>query len=352
MAEGDYVSARESFDLALTIARMEGNEALEMRTLDYAAQVDFWHFRLEDSLKSNLMAIDLAVSASDPRGEVSARYWASLCSFSLGNLPELKRQAAAIMEPAERLRDRYWLATAFSTVAFPLMRQGDWDSAKEANQRGLDLMPLDPRILFSQIIAETQAGNQSDAEAYLERLEDVVLQSAAGPNTADAFLAIASPLTRSVFGAVKRPDLGESSLTTVLSSPAATPYFLISARLGASLLAVINDDTEAAGEQYAALESWAGVAAVGANVDRVLGLLAGTKGNMDQAMAHFEDALAFNGKAGYRPDLAWACFDYADILVRRDGPDDRAKAIILLDESLAISTELGMRPLMERAIAL
>jgi len=80
MAEGDYLSARDSFDLALTIARREGNAALEMRTLDYAAQVDYWHYRLEDSLKSSLMAIDLAVSASDPRGEVSARYWASLCS--------------------------------------------------------------------------------------------------------------------------------------------------------------------------------------------------------------------------------------------------------------------------------
>jgi len=256
------------------------------------------------------------------------------------------------MQPAERLRDRYWLATAYSAVAYPPMHQGDWDSAKEANQRGLDLMPLDPRILFSQIIVETQAGNQVEAEGYLERLEDVVLQSTAGPNTANAFLALASPLTRGVFGAIKRPYLGESSLTTVLSSPAATPYFLISARLGASLLAVINDDTEAAGEQYAALESWAGVAAVGANVDRVLGLLAGTMGNMDQAMAHFEDALAFNGKAGHRPDLAWACFDYADILVRRDGPDDWTKAIILLDESLAIATELGMRPLMGRVITL
>lgn len=30
---------------------------------------------------------------------------------------------------------------------------------------------------------------------------------------------------------------------------------------------------------------------------------------------------------------------------------DRAKAITLLDESLAISSELGMRPLMERVLS-
>ena len=39
------------------------------------------------------------------------------------------------------------------------------------------------------------------------------------------------------------------------------------------------------------------------------------------------------------------------MLRERDGDGDRAKAICLLDGSLAISSELGMRPLMERALA-
>ncbi len=54
--------------------------------------------------------------------------------------------------------------------------------------------------------------------------------------------------------------------------------------------------------------------------------------------------------AGYRPELAWTCCDYADALLRRDEPGDREKVMSLLDESLAISTELGMRPLMERVL--
>ncbi len=81
-------------------------------------------------------------------------------------------------------------------------------------------------------------------------------------------------------------------------------------------------------------------------------------GSMGQAAAHFEGALAFCRKAGYRPELAWSCCDYADLLMvgghgpstssgRTDG-GGRARALSLLDESLAISTELDMRPLMER----
>ncbi len=85
--------------------------------------------------------------------------------------------------------------------------------------------------------------------------------------------------------------------------------------------------------------------------DRLLGLLAQTRGNLHQAATHFEDALAFCRKAGYRLELAWTCSDYADALLERNEPGDHEKAASLLDESLAISSELGMRPLMERVLS-
>ena len=74
-------------------------------------------------------------------------------------------------------------------------------------------------------------------------------------------------------------------------------------------------------------------------------------GTQDHAAAHFKDALAFCRKVGYRPELAWTCCDFADTLLQRNEPDDREKAMTLLEESLAISSELGMRPLMERVLS-
>ena len=79
-----------------------------------------------------------------------------------------------------------------------------------------------------------------------------------------------------------------------------------------------------------------------------MGLLSQTMGNSGQAQSHFEDALVFCRKAGYRPELAWTCCDYADTLLRRNESGDGTKAMSKLDESLSIATELGMRPLMER----
>ena len=67
--------------------------------------------------------------------------------------------------------------------------------------------------------------------------------------------------------------------------------------------------------------------------------------------ATFEDALGLCRKGGCRPELAWTCCDYADALRERHGDGDKENAVALLDESLAISSELGMRPLMERVLS-
>ena len=89
----------------------------------------------------------------------------------------------------------------------------------------------------------------------------------------------------------------------------------------------------------------------GANAQSILGLLALSLGNFDVAVGHYDEALSFCRQAGYRPEQAWTCCDYADTLLKRNNPGDRDQAMSLLDESLAISTELSMRPLMERVLS-
>ena len=54
---------------------------------------------------------------------------------------------------------------------------------------------------------------------------------------------------------------------------------------------------------------------------------------------------------GSSPVLAWACEGSAEILVQRDEPGDREKAIELRDEALTIAQVLDMRPLSDRILA-
>ena len=88
-------------------------------------------------------------------------------------------------------------------------------------------------------------------------------------------------------------------------------------RAGLALIAVQRGDLDSAREQYAALAAQRGtMLAFGAiSADRLLGLLSQTLGRPEDGATHFEDAVAFCRKAGYRPELAWSLFDYGDMLL-------------------------------------
>jgi hypothetical protein len=84
-------------------------------------------------------------------------------------------------------------------------------------------------------------------------------------------------------------------------------------------------------------------------VDRLLGLLETTAGQLEDALAHFEGGLTFCERAGYRPEYAWTAHDYAEALLERGGPGDRERSAAMRVEALAVAHELGMQPLIDRA---
>jgi class 3 adenylate cyclase len=88
------------------------------------------------------------------------------------------------------------------------------------------------------------------------------------------------------------------------------------------------------------------------SASRYLGLLAATMGHPEDAEKHFEDALQMNARMGARPLLAYTQHDYADMLLHRSAKGDREKALALLTQALDTAQELGMKALVERALAL
>ena len=169
---------------------------------------------------------------------------------------------------------------------------------------------------------------------------------------ASGMTSMAIPAIARITGAPDRLEIAEAAAKAVLSEPSVTPFLAQFAKAGLALLALQEGDQSAAKEHHAYLLGQRGTMIwTISSVDRLLGLLSQTMGNLDQATGHFEDTLAFCRKAGYRPELAWTCCDYADLLRESNNEGDQAKAMSLLDESLAISSELGMRPLMQRVLS-
>ena len=350
----EYDKSQEAFHHAFSIARQQQDKVLEMQALVAAACVDLTSSHFQLSLERNQQALELAQLVDLPIEEAHAHFDLQHVLYAMGDLEGATRHAEAMLEPAERTRTRIWRDRAMDSNNIVSGAKGDWQTAKRYIEQGLATSPQDYLLIGAGAVMEYQLGETDAGEDYLHRFLDGI---PAVPVTNATLKAVVITTVAYITGGMARLDVAERVAQSILSSSEPAPSHMNAARLGLALIAVLRRDMTAASELYDALQPILGTMAPQSNygpglaVDRVLGLLSQTMGNLDQATNHFEDALAFCRKGGYRPELAWTCCDYADTLRERDGEGDREKAMSLLDESLAISSELGMRPLMERVLS-
>ena len=348
--EGDDNGAQAALTRASTIARRDGDVVLEMLNLCNAARVDGHQGRTREALEKSLLALELAPRANHLAAEADAHHQAANHLISLGDPEAARHHVAAMSGPAEKAADTYsTLNTLLNNIRLSLLL-GDWVVAREFSVRALATAPLDARLLLRVTMLEYQEGDFVQGAAYVDQLLEVMRITSPGPTFDTVYSAVAISQATWITGGRERLDVANLAAEAALSSPYATHSIAMAATCAQAISSVLRGDAAAVAEQYTALKPDAGSVLTDSVVviDRMLGLLAQTMGDLDQASAHFEDALSFCRKAGYRPELAWTCCDYADSLLQRNATGDVPKAVALLDESLAISTDLGVPPLIQR----
>jgi DNA-binding SARP family transcriptional activator len=352
--DANYAEAQEAFAEPLEIAASAADASLTMRTLLSAAHVDWFHLRWDDCLAKATRSIDLALAAADARTEMIARSYAGRILMVRGEAHEARRVLTPTLAHADRLRERYWIATTRWNHQLLCLLDGGWTRARELSEVGLTAEPSDARQLASRALVEAQLGNTDEAEIFLERLAETQRLAAVGPSEPSTFTAAVIPLVERVTGRRGRSAIAEAAAEKVTSSKQATPLFEMIARVGLALIALAQNDVSRAAEQYEELRSQQGTALipVGMAADRLLGLLAARSGQLAAAKEHFEAALSFCGRSGYRSEYAWTAADYADVLLEHAaGPRDRENALALQEESRRIASDAGTRPLCERIAA-
>jgi ATP/maltotriose-dependent transcriptional regulator MalT len=355
--EGNYPAAQEATERVLAIARREQDEALELWTLAVSASVETQRTHYQEAVSQCEQAFALARRLDDPRSELVARDYWHICRQALGEgLSEAARQnVAAMLRQAERLRDHFSLGDALWASTTISYQEGNWQAARQHHNRALAVLPGDPRVLALRVALEHQVGEFGQGEVYLERLLEVTRRAPPRPNMPRSFSPLGVALAGYLSGNTSRLAEAEAIAQSVLSSPLVTLHHTIALRAALGLIGVQRGDLLQCQEQYQVLEPNRGITVIGSTLtltDRVLGLLSHTLGNLDTACEHFEDALIYCRKSGNLPELAWTCCEYAETLLQRHRSDDHAKATSLLDESLSLSQQLGMKPLVERVIGL
>jgi hypothetical protein len=352
IVNGDHGQAHRAFRRALSIAERQKDHGLERRTLANASWVDVWHFRPEDCLRAGLRAIELVGhAASDEQPEIDARrsiIWALMGS---GERQGVAAHTAAGFALAQKVRDRWSVASAGFDVARLAIYEGDWETARLMSELGSTAQPRDPRALAMRALVEYESGNFDAGAPYLARLQEVSeTRPAPGPIAEHAFVAGAFSITARIADSDELLGLAAASAAKLLSLPRLVPALALVARIASALIAVQRKDAEAAEREYSAIEPHKGTACfiVPLTFDRLLGLLAATADQIDRAVMHYEDGLSFCDRAGYRPEYAWTACEYADALLVRNHPGDPAKATALQVEAREIAFELGMRPVLDR----
>lgn len=349
--ENNYEAAQAAFDRALVIAGETGNGDLEVSVLILSAEVDFFHLRLDDCSAKAATAIDRLRQVDEIYNEelALARVTYARVLMLQGASREAREQMAEILAIGERLRDRYWLVAAHYHASFLSILAGEWDAAKNLSEEGLKLTPQDSNSIISLVLADYETGNFGPGDVQMERLFEAMPMSPSGGRASYALPAAAPPYCVLIGGTTSRLSAALEPAKAILSSPSATPLYTSMARCGLGLQAVIQGDASGAAEQYEHLKEYPGILLPFFwSSDWVLGLLATTMNDPARAAGHFSDALSFCRRAGYRPQLARICCDYADLLIAGGPTGDRKRAASLLDEACAIASELNMRVLLER----
>jgi len=351
--EGDHRRAQHAFERAMLIASQEKNSDLEMRTLTDAARVDSYNHWWGSSLEKSLRAVELAQRGGNTRLELAARYRAAWAFLTLGNPTQAMEQSKLALEIAEAVRDRYWLVNSLWLNELLCRLCGHWEAGIKFSNRALSLWPRDPRLLGSRTLLEYETGNFGTGAEYLERLIEAMVLTPPGASLEYANVACIVPIVARITGHTDQLERAAVAGMALLSSPEATEGLVKDVTAGLAFIAVIQSETAEAEKHYLGLMAEEGqILFASLSGDRLLGLQAHTLSRYDDAVTHFTNGLAFCQKAGYKPEFAWTCHDYAEVLLQRGAIGDRAKSITLLEESLAISSALGMRPLMDRVIVL
>jgi len=342
---GDYKAAQAAFSRALNISAAERAAGLELRTLAYATSVDHFDLRWPEVLAKSRRIRELARRADDPRSEVYARFREAFALTQSGKTDQATLESDANLVLAEQLKDRGFLSDALYVKSLLAQLRGDWREARAISDRALTLSPHQIPFLHLRLLLECETGHRKAGHAYLQRI--LSAERRAGPwPLAGAFTAVALSHVGCVWKDGTSCDAALRTSRAVLTRRPAIPLAQIASHVSRGLVAIHRSKADECEEELEFLKRFNEINVLPFLLtDRLLGALAHGAGQTRRAIAHFENALAFCRKGGYKPELAWTLYDYAKALIDTGRRDDRERAATLLRDGHDLSSQLGMRPL-------
>ena len=352
-----YVRRESLCRQATDMARRVGDPAVLSSVLTRTHSALWVPENIQERLALVSEVVELGERAGDRTAVLGARWLRLFDLLELGDVSGAKREFDVCSHLAEELKQPYhlWAAAHVRVVlAFADGRLTEVETlAQRALQSGQEAQNENAALTFGfhMALLHREQGRFEEVESLLK-------------SGMDAYPTIRTNLRYAL--ALSHCDLGRESEARSEFERLAAHNFSDVARNNAWLFSVAYlseicaflGDAERAKRLYDSLLPFAdrnvstSPALIFGSASRYLGLLARTLGNRQQAARHFEDALEMNEGMGMRQAVVRTQVDYADFLLARGEAGDRTKALDLANHALAAARELGMKPMVEKALAL
>ena len=164
----DYEGAQEAFSQALTIATREGDQALEMRILPHATEVDLWTLNWEAGSPKGRRAIELARGLDDLTFQITATFLTARMLAAMGRRQKAQRLTEAVLAPAENLRsltplwDALWMNGTLCHLA------GNWEDGRRFLERGTESLAANTRSFADLAVLNHQVGDFVQGAPYID----------------------------------------------------------------------------------------------------------------------------------------------------------------------------------------
>jgi len=339
---GDYEHPMKLISESLEIARSHKDMELECSALFGLATQEFFHgdlIRAKAYLDQALPLLEGTKSINTLWGVLDLCGQMARCS---GQPDVARAMDARAMALAESRRDRVLTVFALANTAWTASLTGDWKELGAICSHPLAVESRERRLLIPQIMAAKWRGQP-------ERVESLTARYSHSNLMAYRRITDAWELGRT-------DDLAESaeSVRRELLTPGWERIEQISAQLIYAVATALKGELVTAArayEQASELADWPlPFMMLEAGTRRALGFVAWKLGRLDEAKDHYASDVERMRKAGYRPNLAWSCFEFSELLMERRSGKDKGQAKVFQDEALTIARDLSMRPLTERIL--
>ena len=336
---------------AVAAARRSGDPAALANALITTLSLRWQHERLSERIAAADEAFGLAKEAGDRLLMYSARAWRMFDAFEIGDLAGWRNYIDDYEQAADELRQPFLRYVAASSRTMHALFEGRFEDGERLAHAALQIGRRMPGLDATGVYG-VQMFTLCRDQGRLQEVAPLVAQF----TQASAQTGVWRPGL-----AVMYAELGQSDCAREEFEALARDEFRGIARDGVwvasvTYLAIVChalSDAKRAESLYALLAPFGGrnllagttIASFGA-ADGVLGMLAATLRRWVEAQRHFDAALELNERQGARPALSRTQFHYAQMLFRRQRPEDRERANSLLAAAESEAAKLGMNSLL------